>query len=69
MKDFRLAAVNVNVMWSFCTFFKCEILMLGKFVSFIASCTLCITVEAERVIKRRVRNNRENDDGLEYLKH
>jgi hypothetical protein len=25
MKDFRLAAQNVNVMWNFCTIFKCEI--------------------------------------------
>jgi hypothetical protein len=36
-------------------FFKCEILMLGTFVSFIASCTLCMTkdesVEAEGVIR------------------
>jgi hypothetical protein len=37
----------------FVQFFKCEILMLGKFVSFIASCTFCIaeieSVEAEGV--------------------
>jgi hypothetical protein len=35
--------------------YKCEILMLGKCVSFIASCTLCIaeveSVEAEGVIR------------------
>jgi hypothetical protein len=34
----------------FVLFFKCEILMLDKFVSFIsfiANCTLCITVEAD----------------------
>jgi hypothetical protein len=72
MKDFRLAALSVNVTWNFCT-----ILMLGKFVSFIASCTLCIaeveSVEAEGVIRltggRRVRNNREDDDGFEYLRN
>jgi hypothetical protein len=29
--------------------FKCKILMSGKFVSFIASCTLCIGVGAEGV--------------------
>jgi hypothetical protein len=53
MKDFRLATLTVNVMWNFCT--KCEILMLGKFVSFIASCTLCTaeveSVEAEGAIR------------------
>jgi hypothetical protein len=31
----------------FVQFYKCKILMSGKFVFFIASCTLCITVEAE----------------------
>jgi hypothetical protein len=35
--------------------FKCEILTLGKFVSFIASCTLCIaeveSVKTEGVIR------------------
>jgi hypothetical protein len=49
----------------FVQFLKYEILMLGKFVSFIASCTLCTAVEAEGVIKRQVRNNRK--DGFEYL--
>jgi hypothetical protein len=49
MKDFRLAAQNVSVMWHFCTIFKCKILMSGKFVSFIASCKLCIAVGAEGV--------------------
>jgi hypothetical protein len=33
----------------FVQFFKCKILMSGKFVSFIASYTLCIAVEAEGV--------------------
>jgi hypothetical protein len=47
--------------------FKCKILMSGIFVSFIASCTLCIAVGAEGGIKRRVRNNRKYDDGFEYL--
>jgi hypothetical protein len=31
----------------FLQFFKCEILISGKFVSFIASCTLCNSVEAK----------------------
>jgi hypothetical protein len=53
----------------FVQFFDCEILMSGKFVSFIASCTLSIAVEAEGVIKRRLRNNREDDDGFEYLRN
>jgi hypothetical protein len=36
----------------FVQFFECEILMLSKFVSFIASCTLCIAeVEAEEVTR------------------
>jgi hypothetical protein len=39
----------------FVQFFNCEILMLDKFVSFIASCTLCTaeveSVEAEGVIR------------------
>jgi hypothetical protein len=39
----------------FVQFFECEILMLDKFVSFNASCTLCIaeveSVEAEGVIR------------------
>jgi hypothetical protein len=55
MKDFRLVALSVNVIWNFCTIFKCEILMLGKFVSIIASCTLCTaeveSVEAEGIIR------------------
>jgi hypothetical protein len=49
MKDFRLAAQNVNVMSNFCTILKCKILMSDKFVSFIASYSLCIAVEAEGV--------------------
>jgi hypothetical protein len=48
MKDFRLAALSVNVMWNFST-----ILMLDK--SFIGSCTFCTaeveSVEAEGVIR------------------
>jgi hypothetical protein len=55
MKDFRLVALIVNVIWNFCTIFKCEILMLGKFVSIIASCSLCTaeveSVEAEGIIR------------------
>jgi hypothetical protein len=39
----------------FVQFFKCKILMLDKFVSFIASCTLCIveaaSVQAEGIIR------------------
>jgi hypothetical protein len=39
----------------FVQFFKCEVLMLGKFVSFTASCTLCTaeveSVEAKRAIR------------------
>jgi hypothetical protein len=39
----------------FVQFFKCEILMLDKFVSFIASCTLYIaeveSVEVEGIIR------------------
>jgi hypothetical protein len=31
----------------FVQFFKCELFILDKFISFIASCTLCIAVEAE----------------------
>jgi hypothetical protein len=50
MKDFRLAAQDVNVMWNFCKIFQVRILMSGKFVSFIASCTAA--VEAEGGIKR-----------------
>jgi hypothetical protein len=53
----------------FVQFLKCEILMSGKFVSFIASCTLCIAVEVEGGIKRGVRNNRKDDDGFEYLRN
>jgi hypothetical protein len=53
----------------FVQFFKCKILMSDKFVSFIASCTLCIAVVAEGGIKRSVRNNRKNDDGFEYLRN
>jgi hypothetical protein len=69
MKDFRFAAQNVSVMWHFCTIFKCKILMSGKFVSFIASCTLCIALGAEGGIKRWVRNNRNDDDGFEYSRN
>jgi hypothetical protein len=43
--------------------------MWGKFVSFIASCTLCIAVGAEGGIKNWVRNNRNDDDGFEYLRN
>jgi hypothetical protein len=62
--------------------------MSGKFVSFIASYTLCVAVEAEGdvlVITTRVdilcvaveaegdvlviTNNREDDDGFEYLRN
>jgi hypothetical protein len=53
----------------FVQFFKCKILMSGKFVSFIASCTLCIAVETEGGIKRFVRNNRNDDDDFEYLRN
>jgi hypothetical protein len=49
MEDFKLAAQNVSGMWHFFTIFKCKILMSGKFVSFIASCTLYIAVGAEGV--------------------
>jgi hypothetical protein len=45
------------------------VLMSGKFVSFIASCTLCIAVEAEEVIKRRLRNNWEDEEGFEFLRN
>jgi hypothetical protein len=47
MKDFRLAAQNVNVMFNFYKSLKSEILMSDKFVSFITSCTLCTAVEAD----------------------
>jgi hypothetical protein len=33
----------------FVQFFKCKVLMSGKFVSFIASYTLCMAVGAEGV--------------------
>jgi hypothetical protein len=52
----------------FVQFFKCKILMSGKFVSFIASYTLCIAVEAEGVPSLS-NNNREDDDGFEYLRN
>jgi hypothetical protein len=52
----------------FVQFFKCEILMSDKFVSFITSCTLCIAVEAQGVVKRRLTSNSE-DDGFEFLKN
>jgi hypothetical protein len=48
MKDFRLETMSCEI---FVQFFKCEILMLGKFVSFIASSTLC-TAEVESVRPR-----------------
>jgi hypothetical protein len=51
----------------FVQFFKCKVLMSGKFVSFIASYTLCMAVGAEGGIKRWVRNNR-NDNDFEYLR-
>jgi hypothetical protein len=42
--------------------------MSGKFVSFIASYTLCIAVEAEGVPSDvLVINNQEDDDSFEYL--
>jgi hypothetical protein len=79
MKDFRLAH-RLDSGWSvgwqhkmsvsrgiFVQFFKCKILMSGKFVSFIASCTLRIVVGAEGGIKQWVRNNRNDDDDFEYL--
>jgi hypothetical protein len=54
----------------FVQFFKCKILMSGKFVSFIASYTLCIAVEAKGVPSHvLVINNREDDDGFEYLRN
>jgi hypothetical protein len=44
-------------------FFKCEILYP------LSQAVHCV-LEAEGVIKRRVRNNREDDDdGFEYLKN
>jgi hypothetical protein len=69
MKDFRLAAQNVSVMRHFLQFFKCKILMSGKFVSFIASRTLCIAIGAGGGIKRWVRNNKNDDDAFEYLRN
>jgi hypothetical protein len=50
MKDFRLAALSVSISCGIVVqFFKCEILILGKLVFFIASCTLCIAeVESGR---------------------
>jgi hypothetical protein len=58
---------------------------LRKFISFFASCTLCIaeaeSVEAEGLSDllagghqvdnpdRRVRNNREDDDGFEHMQN
>jgi hypothetical protein len=53
----------------FVQFFKCKILMSGKVVSFIASCTLCIAVGAEGGIKRWVRNNKNEGDRFEYLRN
>jgi hypothetical protein len=50
-------------------FFKCKILMSDRFVSFIASCILCIAVGAEGGIKRWVRSNRNDDDAFEYLRN
>jgi hypothetical protein len=43
--------------------------MSDKFVSFIASCTLCIAEDAEGVIKRRLTNNSEDDDGFDFLRN
>jgi hypothetical protein len=57
MKDFgwqHKMSVSCGI---FVQFFKCKILMSGKFVSFIASGTLCIAVVAEGGIKRWVRNS------------
>jgi hypothetical protein len=55
----------------FVQFFKCKILMSGKFVSFIASYILCIAVEAKGVPSGVlvITNNREDDDGFEYLRN
>jgi hypothetical protein len=53
----------------FVQFFKFKILTSGKFVSIIASCPLCKAVGAEGGIKRWVRNNRNDDDGFEYLRN
>jgi hypothetical protein len=81
MKDFRLAALSVNVMWNFCTIFNCEIMMLGKFVSFVPSCTFVYSKSGisrgrggyhtygRAATRRQVRNNREGDDGFEYLRN
>jgi hypothetical protein len=65
----------------FLQFFKCEILMLGKFVSFVASCTFVYSKSrisrgrggyqtyGRAATRRQVRNNREGDDGFEYLRN
>jgi hypothetical protein len=59
----------------FVQFFKCKTLMSDKFVSFIASYTrtLCIAVEAagvpSDVLVILISNNREDDDGFEYLRN
>jgi hypothetical protein len=50
----------------FVQFLKYEILMLGKFVSFIASCMY--SSRGQRDIKG-VRNDRKDDDGFEYLRN
>jgi hypothetical protein len=55
-------SVSCGIFVQFC---KCKILMSGKFASFIASCT---AVGAERGIKGWFRNNRNYDDGFEYLR-
>jgi hypothetical protein len=47
----------------FVQFLKCEILMMGKFVSFITSCTLCIAVEAEGGYQATVKVAYNDDQG------
>jgi hypothetical protein len=39
-------SISCGIFLQFC---KCELLILDKFVSFIASCTLCIAGEAKGV--------------------
>jgi hypothetical protein len=53
----------------FVQFFKCKILMSDKFVSFIASLYIVYSTRGRGDTKRRLSNNREDDDGFEYLKN
>jgi hypothetical protein len=55
----------------FVQFLKCEILMSGKFVSFIPSCTLSSSRGRGgiKTIKRWVKNNRKDDNGFEHLRN